>query len=113
MIKVRISQRVRANVSVNTGARVKVKLLGGITIVELPMKTFQKPKTTPSYFELIGDIDGSNNIFSFGEPYKSGSILLHYNGQQVGDFVELDPSAGTFQCTFIPKSGRQLTASKQ
>lgn len=75
-----------------------------------PVRTFQFPKTTYSYPELIL-VDALNNIYSFGESYSSGSIVLFYNGQQRGDFEEVDIVAGTFKPLFIVAVNRQLTAS--
>lgn len=42
--------------------------------------------------QLIGNVDGSNKIFSTPEPYESGTITVFRNGLKYRDFIEVPDS---------------------
>jgi hypothetical protein len=73
-------------------------------------KASQIPNTTPSY-GLLALVDEPNNIYEFPETYIDGSVMLFYNGQQTGQFIELGGNTKRFKTLFVVQPNRQLTAS--
>lgn len=73
--------------------------------------------TSSTYGAIIGNVDGINDFFTVSEgEYKSGSLRITRNGkgQVLGtaeDFIELNPSNGTFQFNTPPLVGDVIDGS--
>jgi hypothetical protein len=64
------------------------------------------------YQLLLGAIDGVNDIFQVPEEkYKSGTLLIFYNGAGQSQFTEISPNTqGKFQLNFVPAVDSELVA---
>ena len=71
------------------------------------------------YETLVGDLNGINTLFTVSQAvYKTGSLVVYLNGQQIvagvdADFVETTPISGTFTMTVAPISTDRLVVMYQ
>jgi len=79
----------------------------------------QSAGTSDTYGTLLGTINGINTLFTVSQSrYASGSLKVYLNGQlqtqgTTEDWVETDPSLGTFSFITPPVTGDYLTAEYQ
>jgi hypothetical protein len=65
-----------------------------------------------------GSINGTNTVFTTTNPYIGGSLLVFRNGLYLqpgvgNDFVETNPSLGTFTMAVAPLAGANITVAYQ
>ena len=64
--------------------------------------------------DLTAQVDEITDSFTTGSAYEAGTLRVFWNDLRQcpagsGDFVEVDPAAGTFQLTNTPDLGDSLT----